>query len=101
MTKTVGVAEAKARLSALMEEVAHGGQHILIERRGKPMAALVSVEDLNRLEAEGPTSDHPIGALGLIGAWEGIIDDAEIDAIIDQIYKARDEDTVRDVDFGL
>ena len=101
MKKKVSVVQANAQLSALMAEVEHGGQHIVIERRGKPIAALVSVEDLTRLEAEGPTSDHPLGALGLVGAWGGIIDDAEIDAITDQIYKARDEDTVRDVEFGL
>ncbi|MCH7801764.1 MAG: type II toxin-antitoxin system Phd/YefM family antitoxin [Chloroflexi bacterium] len=84
MKKTVSVTQAKAQLSALMAEVAHGGQHILIERRGKPLAALVSVEDLERLGAEGPTSDHPLGALGLIGAWKGV-SDAEIDAMVDEI----------------
>ena len=100
MKKTVSVTQAKAQLSALMAEVAHGGQHILIERRGKPLAALVSVEDLERLGAEGPTSDHPLGALGLIGAWEEVGDDV-IDAMIDVIYKARDENTGRNVVLGL
>jgi prevent-host-death family protein len=100
MKKTVSVAQAKAQLSALMAEVADGGQHILIERRGKPIAALISVQDLNRLESEGPTSDNPLGGLGLAGAWDMVGDDV-IDAMVDAIYKARDENTGRDVEFGL
>jgi prevent-host-death family protein len=98
--KTVSIAQAKAQPSALMAEVEDGGQHILIERRGKSIAALVSVQDLNRLESEGPTSNNPLGGLGLVGAWDMVGDDV-IDAMVDAIYKARDEDTVRDVEFGV
>ena len=38
---SLNVAEAKARLSELLGRVAHGGESILITRRGKPMAKLV------------------------------------------------------------
>jgi prevent-host-death family protein len=50
MVKRVSTAQAKAQLSALMAQVAYGGERIIIERRGKPLAALVSVDDLWRLE---------------------------------------------------
>ena len=40
---TVGVFEAKNRLTALLDEVEGGGE-ILITRRGKPIARLVPVE---------------------------------------------------------
>lgn len=50
MAKRVSAAEAKAKLAELVGSVAHGGERILIERHGKPVAALVSTEDLERLE---------------------------------------------------
>jgi prevent-host-death family protein len=56
MVKKVRVTEAKAHLSALMARAGYAGERYLIERRGKPLAALVGVEDLQRLEAEGGPS---------------------------------------------
>ena len=40
---TVGVFEAKTRLTALLDEVEEGGE-VLITRRGKPVARLVAAE---------------------------------------------------------
>ena len=40
---TVGVFEAKNRLTALLDEVEEGGE-VLITRRGKPVARLVRAE---------------------------------------------------------
>lgn len=42
--ETVNVAEAKKHLSELLGRVAYGKQHILITKRGKPMARLVPAE---------------------------------------------------------
>ena len=39
--KSVGLVEAKTRLSELCREVAESGQPILIQRRGTPIAELV------------------------------------------------------------
>lgn len=50
MAKEVSVGEAKARLSNLINAVAFGNDRVLIRSRGRPKAALVSVEDLHRLE---------------------------------------------------
>ncbi len=50
MSTSVGVGEAKRRLSELMSRVVYLGERFVIERRGKPMVALVSAEDLARLE---------------------------------------------------
>ncbi|MCY4113025.1 MAG: type II toxin-antitoxin system Phd/YefM family antitoxin [Chloroflexi bacterium] len=96
MTRRVSVARAKAELSALMAAVAYQGQHVVIERRGRPMAALVSVDDLDRIEAERATSARPRGALALVRAWEDV-GDSEIDAMIADIYAAREQDTGREV----
>ncbi|MDP2953838.1 MAG: type II toxin-antitoxin system Phd/YefM family antitoxin [Chloroflexota bacterium] len=97
MVKKVSAAQAKAQLSALMAEVAHGGKHVIIERRGKPMAALVSVTDLERLEQGQATSARPLGALALVGAWREV-EDQEWDALIADLYARREQDAGRPVE---
>ena len=47
---TVNVVEARKRFSDLMARVAYRGERIVVERRGKPMMAWISIEDLQRLE---------------------------------------------------
>ncbi|MDE2989992.1 MAG: type II toxin-antitoxin system Phd/YefM family antitoxin [Chloroflexota bacterium] len=99
MTTRVSVAKAKAELSALMAAVAYQGQHVIIERRGRPMAALVSVDDLEQLDRERAAAVRPRGALALIGAWSDLPDDA-IEAMVADIYAAREQDTGRPVELG-
>ena len=96
MVKRVKSAEAKAKLSALVAEVAFGGQHIVIERRGKPLAAMVSIDELEHFEKERATSLHPRGALALVGAWREI-SSKKLDKLVADIYKARKQDTGRPV----
>lgn len=50
MTSTT-VSEARNNFPELLNRVGYGQERILIERHGKPVAAIVSVEDLNRLQA--------------------------------------------------
>ena len=50
MTSTT-VSEARNNLPELLNRVGEGQERILIERHGKPIAAIVSLEDLSRLEA--------------------------------------------------
>ena len=47
MTKSVGVHEAKTHLSRLIDRV-RAGEEIIIERRGQPVARLVSVDEPQR-----------------------------------------------------
>jgi prevent-host-death family protein len=99
MVKKVRVTEAKAHLSALMARAGYAGERYLIERRGKPLAALVGIEDLERLEAEGGSPRlRSWGALALVGAWGEFVEDDEIDAMVGEIYAARERDTGRPVD---
>ena len=97
MAKRISAAQAKARFSSLLAEVAYSGQHIIIERRGKPFAALVSVEDLEQLEQYRANAAKPQGALALVGAWREM-GDTELDAIIDEIYVQRENDMGRPVE---
>lgn len=51
MTRKVGALEAKNKFSEIMEQVAYTKQRVLVERRGKPMIAIVPAADLARLES--------------------------------------------------
>jgi len=46
----VSLTEAKQRLGELVKRAAYGGERFVLEFRDKPQAALVSYEDLERLE---------------------------------------------------
>lgn len=70
--KTLSVAEAKAGLSDAIRAVEAGGT-VLITRHGKPVAALVKPEDMERLEmlrAAGPQQ----GLASIAGGWDGADD---------------------------
>ncbi|MXZ46667.1 MAG: type II toxin-antitoxin system Phd/YefM family antitoxin [Chloroflexi bacterium] len=95
----VGVAEAKGKFSALVEGVQHRGEHYVIERHGKPAAALVSVDELELVEAaRRDPSEGNDGLTGLIGLFGDLMSDDEIDDMVDAIYEDRARDELREVD---
>ncbi len=94
MADVVGVGEAKKRLSEIMSRVAYRGERFLIERRGRRMAALVPVEDLERLE-EMPVA--PKGLLTALGAWA---DFEDLDEMVEEIYRQRGGAPDRPVDLA-
>ena len=96
MVKRVSAASAKAHLSELTAEVAYGGERVIIERHGKPIAALVSVDELELLERETHAAK---GLMSAVGAWS-VLDDSEIDTLVEDIYAARETDLGRPVDLG-
>ena len=51
MTVAVNASEARTLFGELMARVSYGGERIIVKRRGKPLVALISVEELRRLEA--------------------------------------------------
>jgi prevent-host-death family protein len=46
----LSIANIKNRLADALNRVAYAGERVVLERRGKPVAVLVSVEDLELLE---------------------------------------------------
>jgi prevent-host-death family protein len=52
MATRLSVNEAKTRLSEYLNRVNYRGERFVVERHGKPVGALVSLEDLARLLAE-------------------------------------------------
>jgi prevent-host-death family protein len=55
---SIGIADLKQGISAIINRVAFGGERIVLTSRGKPKAALVTMEDLDVLESLG-TPAHP------------------------------------------
>ncbi len=57
--KTVSSSAARQNLPEFLGEVSHGKQRVVIERRGKPVADLISVDDLEAIEqGEGQDWDN-------------------------------------------
>jgi prevent-host-death family protein len=88
--KRISTAEAKAKLSELLARVSLTDERYVIERRGKPVAALVSVEDFERLES--PVADEPQGIWGLVGLWGDLVTQEEIDEFLEVVYEERQRD---------
>jgi len=47
--KTIGITKARESFSELVNRVAFGGERYMVERRGKPLAALISAEEYQQL----------------------------------------------------
>jgi prevent-host-death family protein len=50
-TVTISMTEVKRSLGEVVNRAAHGGERIVLVSRGKPKAALISIEDLQLLES--------------------------------------------------
>lgn len=88
MTRKIAVAEAKAKLSELMARVAHGGERVVIQRHGKPVAALVSIADLETVEATAVGERDPWTRL--LGCEGTGVPDELIDRMVQLIYAERE-----------
>lgn len=100
MTRKVAAAEAKARLSELVSRVAHGGERIVIERHGKPVAALVSMADLGKIDTQAEPSAQADPWLRLIESGGFGVDDEVIDRMVELIYAERARNTAPPIDFS-
>ena len=88
--KVVSVAEAKSHFSEYVSKVAYAGEKYVIAKRGKPLVALVSIEDLKNIrnkQESGKISD-------IIGKWK---DFEEIEEDINRAYSSRKKDRSRGV----
>jgi prevent-host-death family protein len=46
---SIGAGEFKAKCLALLDEVSESGRHVVITKRGRPVAKVVPIEDLPSL----------------------------------------------------
>lgn len=71
--ETINVAQAKSRLSELLSRAA-AGERFIIQRRERPVAALVGVDELERLER----ASHAARRLALaLGQSEAVLEKVE------------------------
>ena len=92
MANIKSVADAKKNLSELMSRAAYNNERFLIQRQGKPMAALVSIEDLAWLEKE------PVAPKGLLAAVAALAEFEELESMVEEIYRQREQSQDRPVD---
>jgi len=79
-TISVQVADAKRHFSDYLAKSALGDSRVIITRRGRPAAALVSIDDLRELEQ----LDKRQGLAAVVGKWAGFGE------IADDVLAARD-----------
>ncbi|GAA0421628.1 type II toxin-antitoxin system Phd/YefM family antitoxin [Streptomyces luteireticuli] len=60
MTYEIPVTQARAELADLINRVVYGGERVVVTRHGKPLVALVSAADLQRLEQDGGAEDETV-----------------------------------------
>ena len=81
----IGVREAKQRFSELLS-LSKTGKRFIIERRGRPVAALVSAEGWDD-EGEEPVEREPKGLLTVLGVLTGHEDFFQA---VEHAYRSRD-----------
>ncbi len=61
MKQTIGMTTAKSKLAELVGQVKYGKQIFILQRRGRPMAVLIGVDEYERLQAAAtrPRADSP------------------------------------------
>jgi prevent-host-death family protein len=84
----VSVATAKSRLSELLAKTSYAHERFIITRRNKPVAALVSLEDLKLIEQ----SEERQGLASIIGKWNGF---EEVEELISNTASLRTDSGTR------
>jgi prevent-host-death family protein len=88
---SVTVAEAKSHLSELIAKSAYSKERFIITRHNKPVAALVSMDDLQLIEQAAKRK----GLASLVGKWKGF---DEVASHLDNLESLRSkEGSGRDV----
>ncbi|MEU6179906.1 type II toxin-antitoxin system Phd/YefM family antitoxin [Streptomyces coeruleorubidus] len=70
MAYEIPVTQARAELADLINRVVYGGERVVVTRHGKPLVALVSADDLRRLEEAAelaePAEEQVISAVSTV-----------------------------------
>ncbi|MEN8654227.1 type II toxin-antitoxin system Phd/YefM family antitoxin [Streptomyces sp. 21So2-11] len=69
MAYEIPVTQARAELAELINRVVYGGERVVVTRHGKPLVALVSAADLQRLESDAEVAEEQvISSVSTIGS---------------------------------
>ncbi|MDO0930065.1 type II toxin-antitoxin system Phd/YefM family antitoxin [Streptomyces sp. TG1A-8] len=66
MAHEIPVTQARSELAELINRVVYGGEHVVLTRHGKPLVALVSAADLERIQAPAPEPEQAIGTVSVV-----------------------------------
>jgi prevent-host-death family protein len=86
MCESFSVREARSRFSELLDRAFYQGERFLIERRGEPVAAIVSAHEPALLEAGGAAWQGK----GLLAAVGSLAEVEGLDEILEEIQRQRD-----------
>jgi prevent-host-death family protein len=92
----INIGEAKGRFSELVSRAA-GGERFLIQRRERPVAVLISVTELERLERTSQAARRLALALGQSAELLGQIEAGEVHPAMASFGLWRDEDELADL----
>ncbi|GAB6059152.1 type II toxin-antitoxin system Phd/YefM family antitoxin [Desulfonatronum parangueonense] len=84
----VSVAEIKGHLSEFIAKSAYAGERFIITKRNKPVAALVSLEDLRVIEQH----EQREGLASIAGKWK---DFEEVGEQIEDLHQVRNDSGTR------
>ncbi|MFE4868046.1 type II toxin-antitoxin system Phd/YefM family antitoxin [Streptomyces sp. NPDC056682] len=62
MAYEIPVTQARAELAELINRVVYGGERVVVTRHGKPLVALVSAADLEKLESQPEQKDEHVAS---------------------------------------
>ena len=91
----VGLSDAKAKLSSIIDDVVHKGDTVLIQRRGRKVAAIVPFEKFRK----GRVSKKENGGLLAAAGALADVDSEIINKFVEHVYEARTKAVDRKVDF--
>ncbi|NEC88291.1 type II toxin-antitoxin system Phd/YefM family antitoxin [Streptomyces sp. SID12501] len=66
MAYEIPVTQARAELADLINKVVYGGERVVVTRHGKPLVALVSAADLERLDELDAAEEHVVSAVSSV-----------------------------------
>jgi prevent-host-death family protein len=92
---SLGVAEFKSRFSEVLTGLLERHERVVVERRGRPVAVLVSLDDAKRLDPDPLAAENRKGVLGFLGTWD---EHPDIDGFVDDVYRDREASLDRDVE---
>jgi len=89
----ISIAEAKSKFSEIIARIIYAGERFIVRRRGKPVAAIVGIDDFKKIQLTNSSEDTGT-LLAVAEAWA---DFKDLDRVIEDIYRSRRKSTDRKV----
>jgi len=87
MARNISIEQAENKFSEIITRTAYSGDRFIIKRRGEPIAAIVSIDDLKKLNL-ADSNEKKGTLLAAAGAWSEF---KNLDTIVANIYHLREK----------